>query len=134
MQILDGRAWKSKYGEALQNVGCEKMELDCRRERSEGAMQKRRSNAEAKRRYNCRCPTPTPGNPLLQFNLRSRDSCSDSYLCEGLLKRPSERGDVVQLVRTLPCHGRGRGFESRRPRHSFQGVIGATPKTPTHNS
>ena len=27
-------------------------------------------------------------------------------------------GDVVQLVRTLPCHGRGRGFESRRPRHS----------------
>jgi hypothetical protein len=22
------------------------------------------------------------------------------------------------LVRTLPCHGRGRGFESRRPRHS----------------
>jgi hypothetical protein len=31
-----------------------------------------------------------------------------------------ERGDVVQLVRTLPCHGRGRGFESRRPRHSFE--------------
>jgi hypothetical protein len=31
-----------------------------------------------------------------------------------------ERGDVVQLVRTLPCHGRGRGFESRRPRHCFQ--------------
>src|SRR3984893_8409168 len=27
-------------------------------------------------------------------------------------------GDVVQLVRTLPCHGRGREFESRRPRHS----------------
>ncbi len=26
-------------------------------------------------------------------------------------------GDVVQLVRTLPCHGRGREFESRRPRH-----------------
>src|SRR5579864_5126118 len=29
-------------------------------------------------------------------------------------------GDVVQLVRTLPCHGRGRGFESRRPRHEFR--------------
>ena len=27
-------------------------------------------------------------------------------------------GVVVQLVRTLPCHGRGRGFESRRPRQS----------------
>jgi hypothetical protein len=24
------------------------------------------------------------------------------------------------LVRTLPCHGRGRGFESRRPRHSLK--------------
>src|SRR5712692_8775837 len=35
-------------------------------------------------------------------------------------KYPS--GDVVQLVRTLPCHGRGRGFESRRPRHSFQAL------------
>jgi hypothetical protein len=31
-----------------------------------------------------------------------------------------QRGDVVQLVRTLPCHGRGREFESRRPRHFFQ--------------
>src|ERR1022692_3088636 len=31
-------------------------------------------------------------------------------------------GDVVQLVRTLPCHGRGREFESRRPRHSFQSL------------
>ena len=31
-------------------------------------------------------------------------------------------GDVVQLVRTLPCHGRGRGFEFRRPRHSFESI------------
>ncbi|SRR5579883_440959 len=29
------------------------------------------------------------------------------------------KGDVVQLVRMLPCHGRGRGFEPRRPRHRF---------------
>ena len=28
-------------------------------------------------------------------------------------------GDVAQLVRALPCHGRGRGFEPRRPRHSL---------------
>jgi hypothetical protein len=34
---------------------------------------------------------------------------------------PDEKaGDVVQLVRTLPCHGRGREFESRRPRQLFQ--------------
>jgi hypothetical protein len=26
------------------------------------------------------------------------------------------------------CHGRGREFESRRPRHSFQGVIGRDTK------
>ncbi len=26
-------------------------------------------------------------------------------------------GAVVQLVRMLPCHGRGRGFESRPVRH-----------------
>src|SRR6266699_7329827 len=43
-------------------------------------------------------------------------------------------GDVVQLVRTLPCHGRGREFESRRPRHSFQkitdGCFGASVSSP----
>ena len=26
------------------------------------------------------------------------------------------------MVRTLPCHGRGREFESRRPRHNFQSL------------
>ncbi len=33
-------------------------------------------------------------------------------------------GDVAQLVRALPCHGRGRGFEPRRPRHTFQKTYG----------
>ena len=28
-------------------------------------------------------------------------------------------GGVAQLVRALPCHGRGYGFEPRRSRHSF---------------
>lgn len=27
--------------------------------------------------------------------------------------------DVVQLARTFPCQGRGRGFESRRPLLAF---------------
>ena len=34
------------------------------------------------------------------------------------------RGGVAQLVRALPCHGRGRGFEPRRPRHTFQKTYG----------
>jgi hypothetical protein len=38
---------------------------------------------------------------------------------EDAASRCSKVGDVVQLVRTLPCHGRGREFESRRPRHFF---------------
>ena len=27
----------------------------------------------------------------------------------------------IDYITTLPCHGRGREFESRRPRHSFTG-------------
>jgi hypothetical protein len=36
------------------------------------------------------------------------------------VSRRKESGDVAQLVRALPCHGRGRGFEPRRPRHTKQ--------------
>ncbi len=42
-------------------------------------------------------------------------------LLQGIfLRAKMHLGDVAQLVRALPCHGRGRGFEPRRPRHSFQ--------------
>src|SRR6266571_128211 len=55
--------------------------------------------------------------PALQAGGRRFEPCTAHHPCA-----PPFRGDVVQLVRTLPCHGRGRGFESRRPRHSFQRV------------
>ncbi len=32
-----------------------------------------------------------------------------------------KHGPVVQLVRTLACHARGRGFESHPDRHFYQG-------------
>jgi hypothetical protein len=38
--------------------------------------------------------------------------------------KENNSGDVAQLVRALPCHGRGRGFEPRRPRHTFQSTYG----------
>ena len=48
-----------------------------------------------------------PGNkPYKFFGNKARET----YLCHPEKNRP---GSVVQLVRMLPCHGRGRGFESR---------------------
>ena len=39
----------------------------------------------------------------------------------------STSGLVVQLVRTLPCHGRGRGFESHPDRHCGFSSSGRAP-------
>ena len=51
-----------------------------------------------------------------------------------VLSLSSTSGDVAQLVRALPCHGRGRGFEPRRPRHSFQKTYGTYgPIVTIHN-
>jgi hypothetical protein len=49
------------------------------------------------------------------------------------LQFPNKAGDVVQLVRTLPCHGRGREFESRRPRQLFQSLKEISGDFPTTN-
>ena len=61
---------------------------------------------------------------LAGWNSRASDTGQqESTVIAGFLKPIAKQaGDVVQLVRTLPCHGRGREFESRRPRHSFQRV------------
>ena len=42
-------------------------------------------------------------------------------------KAPFRFGVVVQLVRTLACHARGRGFEPRRPRHEKNHSIQSFP-------
>ena len=38
---------------------------------------------------------------------------------------PTEKGSVVQLVRMPPCHGGGRGFESRPDRRKAPKKFGA---------
>ena len=60
--------------------------------------------------------------PALQAGGRRFESCTTHQI--GVR---SQTGDVVQLVRTLPCHGRGRGFESRRPRQFFSMTCRLSP-------
>ena len=45
---------------------------------------------------------------------------SNGRTCERRLSKEQANSGVLLLVTTDFCHGRGRGFESRRPRHSFQ--------------
>ena len=51
-------------------------------------------------------PDENPAGPALYLHMIFR-----------YLTRSDDCGVVVQLVRTLACHARGRGFESRRLRH-----------------
>lgn len=45
------------------------------------------------------------------------------------LPHPTKVGVVAQLIRALPCHGRGRGFESRSPRKKNEIRLLILPKT-----
>ena len=61
------------------------------------------------------------GNRLDSVEIMKAGEKIDSSERQQILRlsvcRRKEAGDVAQLVRALPCHGRGRGFEPRRPRH-----------------
>ena len=39
------------------------------------------------------------------------------------VRPPTYKGALVQLVRMLPCHGRGHGFESRTHRHNDMNLM-----------
>ena len=49
---------------------------------------------------------------------RTRDKTFDSWPVRTKTGAPRICGGVAQLVRALPCHGRGYGFEPRHSRHS----------------
>src|SRR6266550_818727 len=64
-------------------------------------------------------PPPPPWRLLPEyFRLRLDGREVFSYV------RIPHRGGVAQLVRALPCHGRGYGFEPRRSRHHFPRISG----------
>ena len=60
-------------------------------------------------------PTPTPRAPPSRAPAPG-DAWHTAWCAEVALRGSRNRGGVAQLVRALPCHGRGRGFESRRSR------------------
>ena len=51
------------------------------------------------------------------------DSSERQQILRLSVSRRNNLGDVAQLVRALPCHGRGRGFEPRRPRQILKNLL-----------
>ena len=61
---------------------------------------------------------PLDGDGGFSYVLLPRRCGRRMELC--ILHSAFKCGGVAQLVRALPCHGRGYGFEPRRSRHLFQ--------------
>ncbi len=76
------------------------------------------------------CSVPPPELGSDQQNIHLSDHCPLrlSQGSETVLRRRLCRSLSIGYGFNHPCHGRGRGFESRRPRHSFHGVEGMAPK------
>ena len=60
------------------------------------------------------------GTPDAQTRQSSK-SCDTRLAISVAILGVPHPGGVAQLVRALPCHGRGRGFESRHSRHFLSG-------------
>ena len=59
-------------------------------------------------------------------------TCNNQFLCVPLADCQCRLVSMSSSEMPL-CHGRGRGFESRRPAIYFNELPGVTPKPPTHN-
>jgi hypothetical protein len=64
----------------------------------------------------------TPPRPVAPGDARRtpRSGCPCAIARERVISTDPDKGPVAQLDRALPSEGRGREFESRRVRHSFQ--------------
>ena len=67
-------------------------------------------------------PTPTSLASAARIAFFSRVFEKDVDPTATEAKKRAALGGVAQLVRALPCHGRGYGFESRHSRHLFLGM------------